>query len=254
MVNTVAVVPTPSAPGVYQAPVFDAIAAYGIGLLALVMAAAVVWACGTRRPERARHVTMAIGAWMVLTAGLAVTGVLSRADLRPPPMALLIAGVVVLSVAIGVSPLGGRLAHDVPLPTLVALQMFRLPLELVMHRAATLGIMPNELSFTGYNLDIVTGTGAVVLFIALRLRPRLPRAFVWAWNLWGLWCLAVIVVIAVTTAPMVRAFGDDPRHINTWVLFFPYVWLPAVLVPIAIAGHLVVTRALLSERADRASA
>jgi hypothetical protein len=63
-----------------------------------------------------------------------------------------------------------------------------------------------------------------------------------------------IVVIAVTTAPMVRAFGDDPRHINTWVLFFPYVWLPAVLVPIAIAGHLVVTRALLAARPAHASA
>jgi hypothetical protein len=239
---------------VYPAPIFDAIAAYGIGLLALVMAAAVVWACGMHRPGRARRMTIAIGAWMVLTAGLATKGVLSRADLTPPPMALLIAGVVALSVAIGVSPFGGRLAHDVPLTTLVALQMFRLPLELVMHRAATLGIMPNELSYTGYNLDIVTGTGAVVLFIALQVWPALPRAFVWAWNLWGLWCLMAIVVIAVTTAPMVRAFGDDPRHINTWVLFFPYVWLPAVLVPIAIAGHLVVTRALLAARPAHASA
>ena len=46
---------------------------------------------------------------------------------------------------------------------------------------------------------------------------------------------------------MVRAFGDDPRHVNTWVLFFPYVWLPAVLVTIALAGHIVLTRALLLE-------
>ena len=61
----------------------------------------------------------------------------------------------------------------------------------------------------------------------------------------GLWCLAVIAVIAVTTSPMVRLFGDDPAHLNTWVLFFPYVWLPAVLVAVALAGHVtVLTRAL----------
>ena len=47
---------------------------------------------------------------------------------------------------------------------------------------------------------------------------------------------------------MVRAFGDDPRHLNTWVLYFPYVWLPAVLVIVALAGHLVVTRALRAPR------
>ena len=43
---------------------------------------------------------------------------------------------------------------------------------------------------------------------------------------------------------MVRLFGDDPRHLNTWVLFFPYVWLPVVLVTVALAGHLTITRAL----------
>jgi hypothetical protein len=47
---------------------------------------------------------------------------------------------------------------------------------------------------------------------------------------------------------MVRLFGDDPRHVNTWVLYFPYVWLPAVLVVIALAGHVVITRALLADR------
>ena len=59
-------------------------------------------------------------------------------------------------------------------------------------------------------------------------------------ELWGCWCLAVIAVVAVASSPMVRAFGDDPRHVNSWVLHFPYVWLPAVLVTVAIAGHIVV--------------
>ncbi len=61
----------------------------------------------------------------------------------------------------------------------------------------------------------------------------------------GLWCLAVIAWVARSGSPMMRAFGDDPRHVNTWVLYFPYVWLPTVLVMIALSGHLVLTRALL---------
>jgi small-conductance mechanosensitive channel len=60
------------------------------------------------------------------------------------------------------------------------------------------------------------------------------------------WCLLVIAWVARTSSPLVRGFGDDPRHVNTWVLYPPYVWLPAVLVMIALTGHLVLTRKLLT--------
>ena len=135
-----------------------------------------------------------------------------------------------------------------PLAALVELQIFRLPLEILMHRAGEVGIMPPELSYSGYNLDIVTGATALALTLAMHEGVRVPRAVLWAWNLWGLWCLAVIAGIAVAASPIVRAFGDDPRHVNTWVLHLPYVWLPAVLVLIALAGHVVMTRALLAHR------
>jgi hypothetical protein len=112
--------------------------------------------------------------------------------------------------------------------------------------------MPPEMSYSGYNLDIVTGAAALALALLLRAGVGVPRAVVWIWNLWGLWCLAVITVVAVASSPMVRAFGDDPQHLNTWVLFFPYVWLPAVLVTVALAGHFVVTRALVAGRPSAA--
>jgi hypothetical protein len=236
-----------SAPSVF-APAFDAIAAWGIGGLAVVMAAVALAVFARWHPARARVAAFAVIAWMTLTAGVALSGRLSRFDLTPPPMAILIVAVFALAFAIGLGPAGARLAAAVPLATLVGLQAFRLPLELVMHRAATQGIMPPEMSYSGYNLDILTGAGAVVLALLLRAGVTVPPLAIWIWNVWGLWCLAVIAVVAVASSPMVRAFGDDPRHVNTWVLFFPYVWLPAVLVTFAIAGHLVVTRALLASR------
>jgi hypothetical protein len=82
---------------------------------------------------------------------------------------------------------------------------------------------------------------------------RVPRWLIWIWNVWGWWSLGMITFIAVATSPMVHLFGTDPSHLNTWVLYFPYVWLPAVLVTIALAGHIVVTRALLRGD-DRAGA
>jgi hypothetical protein len=238
----------PTTPAPVLAPAFDAITAWGIGGLAVVMAAVAVAVFARWHRPRAPVAALAVAAWMALTAGVALSGRLSRFDMTPPPMALLIVSVFASAFAIGLGSAGARLSAAVPVATLVGLQAFRLPLELVMHRAATLGIMPPEMSYSGYNLDIVTGAGAVVLALLLRAGVAVPRLAIWIWNIWGLWCLAVIAVVAVASSPMVRAFGDDPRHVNTWVLFFPYVWLPAVLVTFAIAGHLVVTRALLASR------
>jgi hypothetical protein len=232
-------------PFVAAPPVFDVIAAAGIGGLAVLMAAVVLRIWRRYAPESATRAAIGLVGWMALTGTLAASGWLARFDFVPPPMAGLVVAVFALAFGVGLSPAGGRLAHAVPLATLVGLQAFRLPLELVMHRAATLGIMPPELSYSGYNFDIVTGAGALLLWLRMRSGAAVPRGVVWMWNLWGLWCLAAITVIAVTTSPMVRLFGDDPRHLNTWVLYVPYVWLPAVLVLVALAGHVIVTRRLL---------
>jgi hypothetical protein len=231
-----------------QPPPFDALSAWGIGALAVIVAAAwvITWSAGRAHIRR----RAALGAGLVMLAGAlaALTGVLRRFDLVPPPMAIMIVSVLTLGFAIGLSPFGRAVATSVPLRTLVGLQSFRFPLELVMHRAGTLGIMPPELSYSGYNFDIVTGIGALLLWLLMRARIRVPAWAVWAWNVWGWWCLAVILAVAIATSPMVRYFGDAAPHVNTWVLFFPYVWLPVVLVTIAVAGHIVITRRLMIER------
>ncbi len=237
----------PPAAFVATPPLVDVGTAVGIGGLALVMAGIVVWL--RMRHERVGPWPTAavLAAWMTVTAALAVSGELARFDRPLPFMAVLLPVILGVPIVVALSPLGARMAAAQPVVALVGLQSFRLPLELVMHRAATIGIMPAELSYSGYNVDIVTGAGAVGLFLALRA-TRVPRALVWAWNLWGLGCLGVIAWIARSSSPLVRAFGDDPRHVNTWVLYFPYIWLPAVLVVIALGGHLVLTRKLLGER------
>lgn len=231
-------------------PPADTLSMLGIGGLAVLMAATVVVVSARVSRTRGAHAAAVLGGWMAVTAVLAATGRLQDFSATPPPMAALMLGVFTIAGVAGLSSFGRALAAAVPLSTLVGLQSFRLPLELVMHRAGELGIMPPELSYGGYNFDIVTGAGALALWLLLRAGVAVPRAAIWTWNLWGLACLAVITWIAVASSPMVRAFGDDPRHLNTWVLYVPYVWLPAVLVVIALAGHLIVTRALLAGRAS----
>jgi small-conductance mechanosensitive channel len=188
--------------------------------------------------------------WLLVTALLGRSGVLARFDLLPPPFALLVLGLFAVAAAVAFSRLGTRLARGLPLWALVGFQVFRLPLELLMHRAYAEGLMPVQMSYSGYNFDIVTGitAGALGLWLAV---GQPPRSLVLAWNLLGSVLLANIITIAVISTPLFHAFGNE--RLNVFVAYFPFVWLPAVLVRAALLGHLLLWRRLASEKIVQAS-
>jgi small-conductance mechanosensitive channel len=222
----------------------------GIPSLAVLTVACVVGAlyvlpeCG---PRYARRFASCAGLWLLLTAWLAASGALRRFEVRPPPTFLLFVSMMAIGVGFAASRWGAALARHTPLFWLVGFHAFRLPLELVMHVAADEGTMPEQMTFTGANFDIATGISAIVVAV-LCATGHAPRALVIVWNLLGTLLLAAIIVIAVASLPLFHAFGSEPARLNTWVLYFPFVWLPAVLVTAAWAGHLVLWRKLLAER------
>jgi hypothetical protein len=221
------------------------VAALAAGGAALAPAADGVPGPARRAPRLATAAAVA-AAWMAIWIVVARSGALLQFQRRPPPLLLMMVATVAAGVALGASPLGARLSR-LPLALLVGFQAFRLPLELVMHGAARAGAMPVQMSFAGWNFDVVTGASAVIV-AGLVASGRAPRALVMAWNAVGIALLAIIGAIAVASTPLVHAFGTDPAVVNTWVGEAPFVWLPTVFVTLAIAGHVVVTRRLLRER------
>jgi len=183
---------------------------------------------------------VAIG-WMSITWIAADRGLMRRWDLTPPPFALLMAGVLFLALCLSLGRFGERLAIGLPLWTLVAVQSFRFPLETAMHSLYEAGMMPVQMSYSGRNFDIVTGITALVLLPLVR-RGRAVW-LVWVWNVMGSALLLNIMAIAVLSTPRVAAFGAT--RLNTFVGYTPFVWLPAVMVLAALAGHLLIFRALV---------
>jgi hypothetical protein len=219
-----------------------------IGIPAIAAAVGVMIVAAYARTRGARAALMAavvIAAWVAATGALAATGVLERFDARPPPLALFMGVIILGAIWLGssrhVTPL-----LDLPMAALVGFHAFRLPLELVLHEAASAGIAPEALTFTGLNYDIVTGSSALVL-APLLARGVVGRRAVIVWNAIGISCLVAIAGIAIATAPFVAALGPDET--NEWVARVPYVWLPAVMVMAAIAGHILVLRKLLRPEA-----
>jgi hypothetical protein len=201
-----------------------------------------------RSPERARRDAVLAGAvtagWLAVTLALAASGRLSFTS-RPPTAGLIIVAAVAGALAVGMSRLGFRLATQIPLVALVGAQAFRFPLELMLHRAYVEGLMPVQMSYSGFNLDILSGLSAIV--VALQL-ARKPASLVMAriWNAGAIVLLANILTIAVLSTPTpLRVFHNEPA--NVWIAHAPWVWLPTVFVFAAIVGHVLVFRRLRYE-------
>lgn len=230
--------------------------AFGISTLAVALGAAFVLSVRRAAPvassEERRRLTLRTAAlttaWMAWMAGLALSGWFAEFDRRPPPMVFMMVMSLGAGIGVGVSRVGAWLS-TLPLAWLVGWQAFRLPLELTMHHAANVGLMPSVMSYSGYNFDIVTGITALALGLWLfRAKERVPRVVVVLWNALGITLLTIVLTIALLSSPFLRVFGEG--QVNRWVAYFPYVWLPGVLVATAAMGHIVVTRRLLAERRD----
>ena len=221
----------------------------------LVLGVIVSWrrtgATWTRTALVATATLVGLGIWLGGTYAAADLGTL-RFTGAPPTMMVLLALMTALSIGLGVSAVGRRLATGLPLWVLVASQSFRLPLELLMHEAYEAGLMPVEMSYSGLNFDIVTGASALVVAVLLGTRRAGVRLAKW-WNVLGTVLLCNIVTVALLSAPTpLRVFTSQPA--NTWVTAPPFVWLPSVLVAFAILGHIVVYRAGRTPALQRSSA
>jgi hypothetical protein len=211
----------------------------------LVWATLAAWRRSGASLSAARRAAVIVGAdtaaWMALTWFAASSGMLQQWDRVPPPFALVIVGVVLVSTILAFGGVGTRLAQHLPLWTLVAIQSFRLPLEVAMHSLYERGIMPIQMTYTGRNFDIVTGATAILVAILVK-QGYGGRRLVAAWNLLGLALLVNVVAVAIASTPLFKVFGDD--RVMTFVTYTPFIWLPAVMVSAALAGHLVIFRAL----------
>ena len=213
----------------------------------LTWGTAVAWSrsgASTTSARRASAGTLAAAvAWLMATWLVAASGILRQWERNPPPFGLLVAAIIALALAVSFSAVGTRIAMTIPLWALVLVQAFRLPLELAMHGMYARGIMPVQMTYTGLNFDIITGAAAIPVAI---LAARGGRGIVAAWNILGLALLTNVVTVAILATPRFRYFGDD--HLNVWVTYPPFVWLPAVMVLAVLAGHLLIFRALIRQR------
>jgi hypothetical protein len=169
--------------------------------------------------------------WLGLTAWLAHSGAFSNFQRLPPQLLLFVLAAVVTATS-----LAGRV--DSSLQWLIGFQLFRIPVEIFLHQGHLAGFVPVQMTWEGRNLDILTGFTAIPV-AWLVSRNRLATWTIHVWNAAGFALLVNIMTVAILSFPTpFRQFHNEPA--NVFVSMFPYVWLPAFLVPAAWFGHVAV--------------
>jgi hypothetical protein len=214
-----------------------------------VFLATVLFVCGALhegvtqvKPRWRSYTAVCLLGWLGVTSALAASGWLGEFDARPPHFFLLMAPTALVTLALALSPFGERLAERNGWRGLLGFQVFRLPVEWVLASLASAGVAPPQITWHGWNFDVLTGLSAPVV-AWLAASSRIGRRWILAWNVAGLVLLANVVTIAILSTPTpLRVFANEPA--NTFVTVWPWVWLPAFLVPAALFGHLLAFRKL----------
>jgi len=184
----------------------------------------------------ARLLLFLIPFWFVLQGILGVGDFYHFADAVPPrvflfgilPVLLLIASYFVLF---------RKFVEGLSLRALTILHVIRIPVELVLLFLFQSGQVPQIMTFEGRNFDILSGlTAPIIYFLAFRgSKPN--KAILITWNLVALGLLFNIVSIAILSmkSPLQKLAFDQP---DVALGYFPFIWLPTIVVPIVLFSHL----------------
>ena len=187
--------------------------------------------------------------WLTYAGVLGFTGIVARYEQVPPGIALLTVPIVLTLLALTLTNPGAVLSCNIPLWLLLGFQVFRIGVELSLHRLWSLGLAPKIMTLEGGNIEILV---AITAPIAAWLVSRRPAGWriAWIWNLIGLLSLANVVVRAVLSAPgplqIIHAEVPD-----TAILTYPFTFIPGFMAPLALALHILAFRAF-AHRDDHA--
>lgn len=183
-------------------------------------------------------------AWTIILCAVSITGFFNVTSGLPPRFAPVLAIPMLMIAALFMTRRGRAFIDGLDLGLLALLNTIRIPVELVLYGLFINGAIPELMTFTGRNWDILSGiTAPLVWWFGYRKLVLSSKVLI-GWNMICLGLLFNIVINAILSAPFdfqQQAF-DQP---NVAIFYFPYVLLPGVVVPIVLFSHLALLHSLV---------
>jgi hypothetical protein len=198
--------------------------------------------------KRAPNVFLTIlVSWIGLLYLLSLTGFTSDFSSTPPRMFIILLPLLLGILLLVISGRTDAMLRLVPQKWLVNIQSFRVVVELTLWWMSIKYLVPEQMTFEGYNFDILAGLSAPVIYMVYQKEAGYSNRLLLIWNIISLMLLVNIVTIAILSLPVsFRIFMNEP---SAFILSqFPFILLPGVLVPLAYSMHFLSLRKILVRR------
>ena len=195
-------------------------------------------------PQHKQWVTRVLGFLILAQSGAAFSGFYLDSQSMPPRFALAILPSVIIIVGLFAFKKGKEFLDALDLRFLLMIHFLRIPVEWCLYDLYQQAMIPEIMTFEGRDFDILIGITAIIIYLITYTFKRYNRALLIVWNVIGMIFLLNIVVHAILSVQSpIQQFGFDQP--NRAVLEYPFVLLPAVVVPIVMLSHLATLRKLI---------
>ena len=182
--------------------------------------------------------------WMVLQSAIALSGFYLITNTIPPHFILAIAPPVILIAGLFVTEAGRRFVDRMNLKWCILVHIIRIFVEATLYWLFLYKQVPALMTFEAGNLDILAGLTVPFVWWAFNT-GRIGRRGLFIWNTLCLLSVLNALARAMLSAPFrFQRFGFQQPTIA--ILHFPFVLLPAFIVPAVLLCHFAVFRKLTS--------
>ncbi|HCN04216.1 MAG TPA: hypothetical protein DIS79_01235 [Bacteroidetes bacterium] len=197
---------------------------------------------------RFRNLSIAILiGWMAVLGILTAQGFFLDFSSVPPRQALLVLPSFILLGLLIVKMRRWNIIGLIPPAFVIGIQAFRLPLEITLHELYRDGWVAQEMTWSGFNFDVVIGILALPVTWFAVVKKTLPRWTILAFHSLGLCTVTIVATTGILSVPLpFQVLHTTPANIFTST--FPYSWLPSILVPLAVFAHILGLRQYLTGR------
>lgn len=196
--------------------------------------------------KNANLVLLGLIVWVTIQSLLGYSGLYANHLKAMPPKIMLfgILPAIFTILLLLISKRGKAFINELPLFHLTFLNLVRVPVEIVLYLLFLNQLVPELMTFTGRNFDILAGISAPLLALFWHKRGNNMKQVLLIWNFVCLGLLLNIVFYGLLSAPTpLQQFALDQPNIA--LLYFPYCLLPTFIVPLVLFGHLVSIKQLL---------
>jgi len=191
-------------------------------------------------------IASALSIWLISTAILAYSGYFLDFQSTPPKILVILIPAALAVTYTSNSEWVIKLIEVIPKSWLIYIQSFRILMEIFLFLMLLKNIIPIQMTFEGKNFDILIGISAAPIAYYCSIK-KFPKIIALLWNIAGILLVTNVFLIAILSSPgPLRKFFTEPP--NTIIAYFPFIWIPAIIVPFAYLAHILSIKQILRSK------